>query len=161
MASGGSLRLWEHLFPGARILGIDRVAACQSLAAGRISIGIADAGDPHALAACVQRHGPFDLVIDDGSHVESDVFTALGVLFEALTPGGLYAIEDLVCELFPDRALLRDDWQVWRTLWPGFCGRLVAWALARRDVAVLMVERCQLARGQPQGQCVTLLEKAR
>jgi len=161
VASGGSLRLWEHLFPQARILGIDIVDACHTLAGGRIQIEIADAGNPHQLVGIVQRHGPFDLVIDDGSHEGLDVFAALSVLFDAVTPGGLYAIEDLVCDWFPDRTLrTRDELAAMRLVWPGFCGRLVDWVLTREDVAALTLERCRLTIGTTRGQGVVMLEKA-
>jgi cephalosporin hydroxylase len=161
VASGGSLRLWEQLFQEAQVVGVDIVDACRTLAGGRIQIEIADAGDPAQLVGIVARHGPFDLVIDDGSHEERDVFAALGVLFDAVTPGGIYVIEDLVCEWFPDRTLrTRDEYWAMRWRWPEFCGRLVDWRLTRDDVAALTVERCQLTRGTSRGQCVVLLEKA-
>lgn len=160
IASGGSLRLWEYLFPSARILGIDRVQACQTLAGGRIQIEIADAADTAAMTRIVQAHGPFDLVIDDGSHEESDVFSALSVLFDAVTPGGVYVIEDLICDFFPDRTLWPWEWSGMKVIWPGFCGRLVDWILERRGVAALTIERCRLTLGTSRGQCVAVLDKA-
>lgn len=161
VASGGSLRLWEHLFPAARILGIDIVDACRTLAGGRIQIETADAGNPAQLVGIVQRHGPFDLVIDDGSHEEPDVFAALRVLFDAVTPWGVYAIEDLVCDWFPDRTLhSKVERAAMQAVWPGFCGRLVEWLVTRGDVAALTVERCQLTVGTSRGQCVAVIEKA-
>lgn len=162
VASGGSLRLWEHVFPGAHILGIDIYEPARTLAGGRIEIAIADAGDPSQLARVVQEYPPFDLIVDDGSHEEKDVFAALGVLWNALTPGGVYAIEDLVCDAFPDRTLwVWQDWISWGLLWPGFCGRLVDWLVTRQDVAALTIERCQHTIGTSRGQCVAILEKVR
>lgn len=89
------------------------------------------------------------------------MFAALSVLFDAVTPGGLYAIEDLVCDWFPERTLrTRDELAAMRPVWPGFCGRLVGWVLTREDVAAVTVERCRLTIGTSRGQCVVLLEKA-
>ena len=37
----------------------------------------------------------FDIIIDDGSHIESHIMTTFNTLFEKyLSPGGLYFIED-------------------------------------------------------------------
>jgi hypothetical protein len=38
---------------------------------------------------------PFDLVVDDGSHVRSHIIASFEALFPAVNPGGLYTIEDL------------------------------------------------------------------
>ena len=47
------------------------------------------------LDAVTAKFGPFDLIIDDGSHVSSDMKTSLQYLFEkALKPGRAYIIED-------------------------------------------------------------------
>jgi hypothetical protein len=37
----------------------------------------------------------FDIVIDDGSHIGSHITTSFVTLWSALTPGGIYVIEDL------------------------------------------------------------------
>jgi len=42
-----------------------------------------------------ERYGPFDVVIDDGSHVNEHVRTSFRTLFPYLRDGGVYAIEDL------------------------------------------------------------------
>lgn len=37
----------------------------------------------------------FDVLIDDGSHRSSDIFTTFTAMWPAMKPGGLYAVEDL------------------------------------------------------------------
>lgn len=41
------------------------------------------------------EHGPFDVVIDDGSHRCAHVIASFEALFPHVTPDGIYAIEDL------------------------------------------------------------------
>src|SRR5690606_32935288 len=41
------------------------------------------------------RHGPFDLVIDDGSHKNAHMLKSLEMIFPHLKPGGLYVVEDI------------------------------------------------------------------
>jgi hypothetical protein len=54
-----------------------------------------DQGDDNVLAVAVRRFGPFDLIIDDGSHVSKDMITSLTFLFEhGLSPGRAYVLED-------------------------------------------------------------------
>jgi hypothetical protein len=47
----------------------------------------------------VMAAGPFDVIIDDGGHSENQMLTSLFELLNggALRPGGLYFVEDLVC----------------------------------------------------------------
>ena len=51
----------------------------------------------HLLNLCI-KHGPFDLIIDDGGHTRDMIATALSVLFpndECMNRDGLYVAEDL------------------------------------------------------------------
>ena len=54
-----------------------------------------DQNDPAILNEMATRHGPFDIIIDDGSHVGEHIITSFRALFPDLTANGLYAIEDL------------------------------------------------------------------
>lgn len=91
---GGSLQLWKkYLGPFAQIVGVDIDPACEKFAESQIEVWIGDQSDSTFLDALVEEFGPFDVVIDDGSHVTSDVVAS----FEALYPHttGIYAVEDL------------------------------------------------------------------
>jgi hypothetical protein len=91
---GSSLRMWKHFFPRGLIFGIDIVDK-KSVDEPRISTHLVDQGDPGALDAFARQFGPFDVVIDDGSHYSSDVITSFQALFPHVSQGGVYAIEDL------------------------------------------------------------------
>ncbi len=65
---GNSLRLWRDYFPNAHIVGLDRNARCKIYEEPRISIVAGDQADPYVVAEAAE-HGPFDLIIDDASHL--------------------------------------------------------------------------------------------
>jgi trans-aconitate methyltransferase len=91
---GESLRTWRNYFPRAHIYGID-LEPKRLDTTERMTILQADQSDPASLLAAVEGLPPFDLIVDDGSHVGSHVITTFETLFDRLLPGGLYAIEDL------------------------------------------------------------------
>jgi hypothetical protein len=47
--------------------------------------------------------GPFDVVIDDGSHVSAHQITSFYFLFNHLRAGGFYVIEDIQTSFWPGR----------------------------------------------------------
>ncbi len=42
----------------------------------------------------MRKHGPFDVIIDDGGHTMSQQITAIEYLFGTLNDGGVYIVED-------------------------------------------------------------------
>jgi hypothetical protein len=93
-AGCASLRMWEDFLPNARISGFDLVDL-TALSGERIHIVKGDQGNRNDLEAFARADGPFDVIIDDGSHASHHQQISLGVLFPHLAPGGLYIIEDL------------------------------------------------------------------
>lgn len=92
-AGGASLRVWQDYYPKARIVGLDLHA--KVVPGPRIVTERGSQDDPQVLAGIVERHGPFDVIIDDGSHVGRHQHASFAALFSALRPGGVYVIEDL------------------------------------------------------------------
>jgi hypothetical protein len=91
--NGGSLQIMrDYLGKEARIVGLDVNPACAALG-GEIHIG--DQSDPAVLARLVDSCGPFDIVIDDGSHIADHQLVSFFNLFPALKEGGIYIVEDL------------------------------------------------------------------
>ncbi|MCJ7711267.1 MAG: class I SAM-dependent methyltransferase [Chloroflexi bacterium] len=86
--------MWKAYFPQAQIYGLD-IEDKSALAEDRITILRGDQGDPAFLEDLATRHGPFDVIIDDGSHRCEHVTTSFKALFLHLRDGGVYAIEDL------------------------------------------------------------------
>lgn len=50
----------------------------------------------------VEKYGPFDVIVDDGSHIGAHMIASIGVLWDAVVPGGFYIIEDLATSYHPD-----------------------------------------------------------
>ena len=93
---GGSLRLWRRYFGRrARIIGIDMNPDAAEHAGGRIHVEIGSQADPEFLARVARDHGPFDIVIDDGSHAYAHQLITFQALFPHIAEGGIYACEDL------------------------------------------------------------------
>jgi hypothetical protein len=90
---GASLRVWQRYFPKAEIVGIDLYP--KAINGVRIRVETCDQGDNRQMLSLAERHGPFDIVIDDGSHIGRHTIGAFYALFPALRDGGIYVIEDL------------------------------------------------------------------
>lgn len=95
---GSSLRTWAEYFPNATVHGVDitrQYEIAELLDHPRIITHIVNAGNGEDLESAVLDRD-FDIIIDDGSHEQTDQQVALGVLFYYLKPGGLYVVEDLI-----------------------------------------------------------------
>jgi hypothetical protein len=103
---GGSIRMWrEFLPPGSLIVGIDIDPKCKAFEepARNVFIRIGDQSDPRFLADVVREFGPFDLILDDGSHVCSHMITSFNHLFlDGLKSPGIYLAEDTHANFWPD-----------------------------------------------------------
>jgi hypothetical protein len=91
---GESLRMWRDYFTKAEIYSID-IADKTRLSEHRIHVFQGDQNDPAFLNDFASRFGPFDLIIDDGSHYSEHVITSFRALFPHLKENGIYVIEDL------------------------------------------------------------------
>jgi trans-aconitate methyltransferase len=98
---GQSMRMWRNYFPRAHIYGID-LEPKRLDTTERMTILQADQSDPDSLRAALAGCHPFDLIVDDGSHIGAHVITTFETLFERVAPGGLYAIEDVYLAYLPD-----------------------------------------------------------
>lgn len=101
-AGGESLRMWRDYFPNATVVGLDISAKDPDLAPG-CTIEQGDQSDPRDLHRLGSTYGPFDIIIDDGSHVVDDVLQSWVVLWEYLADGGWYVIEDLQAAYWPPK----------------------------------------------------------
>lgn len=100
-AGGESLFIWHRYFRRALIYGLD-VYDKSGLSAPRLVTLQGDQSDVQRIHKLSDRFGPFDIVIDDGSHINSDVTRTFGALYPRLAMGGLYIIEDLQTAYWPD-----------------------------------------------------------
>jgi hypothetical protein len=98
---GASLSMWADYFANGQITGID-VAQKQLSLDPRIKIFQGSQDDPRFLKAVCDQRGPFDIIIDDGSHVPKHVVASFQILFPTLADGGLYVIEDMQTAFWPN-----------------------------------------------------------
>lgn len=92
---GQSLNAWQAYFPRGRVVAFD-VESKQGLARPGICIYQLDQSSASDLVALQQQEGPFDIIIDDGSHLSRHQIFTFHRLFDALNEGGLYIIEDVM-----------------------------------------------------------------
>jgi demethylmacrocin O-methyltransferase len=99
-SGGASLRMWQRYFHRGLIHGLD-IADKSSVRGPRIRTIQGDQGDPAFLADLARELGPFDIVIDDGSHENEHVRTSFHALLPHVRDGGLYIVEDLQTAYWP------------------------------------------------------------
>lgn len=92
---GGSLKMWESYFhPGSTIVGIDIRRECKSFSGGDIHVMIGSQDDETFLQKVLRKFGPFDIVLDDGSHQNAHVIKSFEILYPQLHETGVYMVED-------------------------------------------------------------------
>lgn len=99
-AGGCSLRMWSDYFPQATIVGLDIIEKKLTLGR-RITIRQGSQTDTAVLQSLNDEFGPFDIVIDDGSHNPADFFQTLRFLLPLVKPTGFYIIEDIGTSFYP------------------------------------------------------------
>ena len=101
--NGGSLEIAKKLFASdSLIIGMDIDPNCKHLAgkvANQIIIG-SQVDD--ATLSKVSEFSPFDIIIDDGSHIQSHMIVTFFKLFPLLSQNGIYIIEDTHTNYSPE-----------------------------------------------------------
>jgi demethylmacrocin O-methyltransferase len=97
---GESLRMWESYFPRGRITGIDLYDK-TSLSGGRVQVFQCSQVDAPRLSEIARAAGPFDFIIDDGSHENAHQIETFGILWPFVKDGGTYIVEDVQTSYWP------------------------------------------------------------
>jgi hypothetical protein len=105
---GGSLAMWrKYLHPESVIVGLDIDPNTRRYddPANHVHVRIGDQADVDFLRRVTDEFGPFDIILDDGSHLSSHMIDTFKYLFpNALADGGVYLVEDIACNY----------WRGWR-----------------------------------------------
>jgi hypothetical protein len=95
--AGSSVKTWSEFYPNSTVVGIDINPHCKTYEQDRIKIEIGSQDDYDFLSSVVEKYGQFDLIIDDGSHLQQHVLKSFNFLFPYLVNGGTYVVEDSCC----------------------------------------------------------------
>lgn len=93
---GGSLRYFREYFthPETRIIGVDNAPCLTPEPSDSFEFILCNQNDVPGLSTLATQHGPFDIIIDDGSHHGQETWNSFSVLWNYVKPGGMYLIED-------------------------------------------------------------------
>ena len=97
---GKSIRMLREYFTKAEIHAVDIVEgyvdAINNANLPNLTANILNQGDRNMLGIYFDKHGPFDIIIDDGSHIISHQKLTFDVSMEkGLSENGIYVLEDL------------------------------------------------------------------
>lgn len=103
ITEGGSLQIWKEYFGfNCNVVGIDIREECYYDDHSQIQIHIGDQTDHNFLARVIDKIGIPDIIIDDGSHVQSHILKTFDFLYPTLNEnGGVYIIEDCHTAYWP------------------------------------------------------------
>lgn len=96
---GESIRMWRDYFPSGTIVGVDLDAKTP---VPGTHFRKADQADKVQMSAISREFGPWDVVVDDASHISPLTISTFKILWPHLKPGGLYFVEDLQVSYHPD-----------------------------------------------------------
>jgi hypothetical protein len=96
---GESMRMWTYYFRRGQLVRVD--AKDKALVTPPRVRAVHGAQDDVEFLTSLADYGPFDVIIDDGSHLNHHVVTSFSVLFPQLRSGGLYVIEDIGASYWP------------------------------------------------------------
>lgn len=93
---GHSLLTWREYYPNAKVIGIDINPECKNHEDidNNIFVEIGSQDDPDFLKYVIDKFGPFDMILDDGSHMNSHIIFSFLNLIDSLKSEGVYIVED-------------------------------------------------------------------
>jgi hypothetical protein len=100
LSGGQSLRMWADYFPYGQITGLD-IEEKRMAMPPRVTMLQGSQADSAFLAQVCAEHGPFDIIIDDGSHQVAHVLTSFHALYPNMAADGLYVVEDTQTAFWP------------------------------------------------------------
>jgi len=98
---GNSLRMWKNYFPSGNIFSLD-IHDKSQLQEKRVKIFKGSQVDLEFLDTVAKEAGSFDIIIDDGSHLNEHVIETFKFMFPKLKDGGIYVVEDTQTSYWPD-----------------------------------------------------------
>lgn len=102
ISHGGSLELWQSYFgPTASVHGLDLDEAAVASCPPGATAHHGSQTDAEFLRRIADRHGPFDLILDDGSHMVEHQIASFEILYPTMSDDGIYICEDAFTSYWP------------------------------------------------------------
>lgn len=99
--NGGSLQVAKKYFGNGDIYGVDiNPNVCQMDLGENITTYCFDINSDEAFKRSF-NDTKFDIILDDGSHINSDIITTFKNLYSLVKPGGVYLVEDMHTSYWP------------------------------------------------------------
>jgi hypothetical protein len=92
-AGGESLLMWSEYFNKSNIIGADLFNKDIPLPKNVQTIKL-DQSKTLEIENLGKKHGMFDIIIDDGSHISSHIINSFEILWKYLNHKGIYVVED-------------------------------------------------------------------
>lgn len=99
---GKSLLTWKEYYYRSEILGIDINPDCKKYEEEKITIEIGSQDDSTFLSHISSKYGPFNMILDDGSHMNNHQIYSFQHLWGYVKSGGVYIVEDVGCSYWSD-----------------------------------------------------------
>ena len=95
MGMGGSMKYFNDFFKhkDSRFVGFD-INRPETTFDSRTTVHDCNQNDENKIKRICHRHGPFDIIIDDGCHFAKETQHCFDITYSKLKPGGYYIIED-------------------------------------------------------------------
>jgi len=92
---GGSLQMWKSYFgKNSKIIGLDIRPETKKFEEEQIEIFIGSQDDPKVIEWILTEYPYIDIVLDDGSHKMHDMVKSFELLYDRISPFGVYIVED-------------------------------------------------------------------
>ncbi|MEM7721841.1 MAG: class I SAM-dependent methyltransferase [Pseudomonadota bacterium] len=99
---GGSIPMWKGYFADqSTLVFADIDPACAAHADPGTHVEIGNQADPDFLQHLADTHGPFDVILDDGSHINAHQIASFTGLWHHLADNGVYLVEDCHTSYWP------------------------------------------------------------
>ena len=101
---GKSLLTWKDYYYRSNILGIDINPDCKQYddRDNNVYVEIGSQFDSEFLTQIKTQYGPFDMILDDGSHINEHVIFSFKQLWDSIKPSGVYVVEDCGTSYYED-----------------------------------------------------------
>jgi hypothetical protein len=100
---GGSQQMWREYFgPDADLICLDIQDLSHRVDPEVSTFYQGDETDEKLLQRIIDEHGPLDIVLDDGSHINSHMIKTFEFLYPRMAPDGVYMAEDVHAAYSPN-----------------------------------------------------------